>query len=165
ATGKLSYDGAPNITNKNHLATIMSGYEILLEMFDMIDHPAFKKTWTDYCKFYSMPDNDKDRTAKSANWGNNNFLIPRLTAYAAKELNDKRMAERAWNELLEKKHKNGTGLTSLYNSKLVVAPEVLNPIHENTMVGTNGTSQWGLNAIIMLELIGNKIPESRNYLW
>jgi hypothetical protein len=158
ATGILSYDGAPNVTNKNHLSTIMGGFEILLEMFDMIDHPAFKKTWTDYCKFYSMASKDAERNKENANWGNINFLTPRLTAYAAKELNDKKLAERAWIEFFGKRQKNGNELISLYNSKLIETPEVLNTVHENPNVSTNNTSQWGLNAIIMLELIGDKIP-------
>jgi len=161
ATGKLSYDGDSRVTNHNHLATIMGGYEILLEMFDMIDHPAFRKTWTDYCKFYSMPDNDPERTPENAKWGNFNFLTPRLTAFAAKELNDDKLAERAWTEFLGGKRRSEMSNKSLFDSKLIVAPEVLNPVHENSMVSTNSTAQWGLNAIFMLEMIGDKIPDSK----
>jgi len=165
ATGKLTYDGDPKRTNKNHLATIMGGYEILLEMFDMIDQPAFKKTFIDYCKFYSMSNNDPERSKKTANWGDMNFLTPRLTAYAARELNDDKLAKRAWSEFLGgwKKRINPElqEKRSLYGSKIITTPDVLNPVHENPNVGTNGTAQWGLNAIIMLELIGDKVPDEK----
>ena len=164
ATGRLWYDGKPNVTNQNHLATIMGGYEILLEMFDMVDCPAFRKVFTDYCKFYSMSGNDTERTQKTANWGDINFRTPRLTAFAAKELKDDKLAARAWDEFLggwSKKSREPKGQRNIYGSKVVEAPDVLNPIHENPQVGTNGTAQWGLNAIMMLELIGDKIPDQK----
>lgn len=160
-TGKLSYEGNPAITNKNHLATIMGGYEILMELFEMIDYPAFRKTWTDYCKYYSMPRNDAQRTAQTANWGNNNFITPRLTAFAAKELKDPKMADRAWEELLGRKTDAKGTLRSLYDAKLISGTDALNPIHENAMVSTNSTAQWGLNAIVLLELIGDKLPDAK----
>jgi len=163
ATGKMTYDGNPNRTNKNHLATIMGGFEILSEMFDMIDYEPFQKTFTDYCKFYSMPENDPDRTDKTANWGDINFRTPRLTAYAAKELNDNKLASRAWNEFLGagRRSSNGETLRNLYGSIVISTPEVLNPIHENPFISTNSTAQWGLNAIFMLDLIGDKIPDAK----
>jgi len=161
-TGKLSYDGDPKVTNHNHLATIMGGYEILLEMFDMIDQPAFRKTFTEYCRFYSMPQNDQARTPGNSKWGDFNFLTPRLTAFAARELNDDPLAQRAWSELLGGKRKSGNQVKSLYQSNIITSPEVLNPVHENSNVSTNSTAQWGLNAIIMLELIGDKIPDPKS---
>lgn len=161
ATGKLSYDGDPKITNHNHLATLMGGYEILTEMFDMIDYPAFRKTFTDYCKFYAMPKDDPERTPENANWGFFTFPNQRLTAFAAKELNDDKLAERAWNDFLGGKRRPGISTRSLYGSKIIERPDVLNPVHENPHVNTNSTAQWGLNAIIMLELIGDKIPDPK----
>ena len=155
-TGILSYDGAPGVTNRNHLSTIMGGYEILTELFDMIDHPAFMERWIEYCGFYSMPDDDPVRTPENARWGNIGFLTPRLTAYAAHALDDGRMAARAWREFL----RGRWSVEDWYASEEVLPPAVLNPIHENSWVSTNGVSQWGLNAIIMLELIGDKLPDT-----
>ncbi|MFA5046028.1 MAG: hypothetical protein WC542_08875 [Paludibacter sp.] len=161
ATGKLSYDGDPKITNHNHLATMMGGFEILTEMFDMIDCPAFRKTFTDYCKFYAMPKDDPERTPENANWGFFSFPNQRLTAFAAKELNDDKLAERAWNDFLGGRRRPGISTRSLYGSQIIERPEVLNPVHENPRVSTNSTAQWGLNAIILLELIGDKIPDPK----
>jgi hypothetical protein len=160
ASGKIWYDGKPEITNKNHLATIMGGFEILSELFDMIDYKPFRKTFTEYCKFYSMPANDPNRTPATDLWGNITFLNPRLTAFAAHELNDNRLADRAWNEFLGSRHRreNRSFSRSLFGSTLISPPEVLSPVHENPMISTNSTAQWGLNAIAMLELIGDKLP-------
>lgn len=162
-SGKISYDGKPNLTNRNHLATIMGGYEVLMELMDIVPHAAFRKTFTEYCRYYSMPSGDKTRTAATARWGDINFRTPRLTAFAAHELNDDQLAARAWSELLGENPliAENRGLRYPYGSKVVTAPEVFNRVHENVAVGTNGTAQWGLNAMIMLELIGDKVPDAK----
>ena len=157
ATSTFSYDGDKNTTNRNHLATIMGGYEVLTEMLDLVDYNPFKKTFIEYCRYYSMPVDDPERTAKTAKWGNITFRTPRLAAFAANELNNDKLAERAWNEFLIPRS-GEFSFQDIYNSKLIEMPEVLNPVHENASISTNGASQWGLNAIIMLELIGDKIP-------
>ncbi|MDR2474248.1 MAG: hypothetical protein LBD45_00170 [Bacteroidales bacterium] len=176
ATGEMSYDGKPDVTNKNHLATIMGGYEILTELFDMIDHKPFRELFTEYCRYYSMPENDSTRTSNTKNWGNIQFRNPRLTAFAAKELNDENLASRAWNEFLFFPQRpqristqtnrtviaqEGNVQPDIYSSYRVSPPETLNPVHENPFISTNGVAQWGLNAIIMLELIGDKLPDTR----
>ena len=48
--------------------------------------------------------------------------------------------------------------------KRVEGSEVLNPIEENPRLETNGVVQWCLNAIELLELIGDSMPE-HNPLW
>ncbi|MDR0810715.1 MAG: hypothetical protein LBN23_00330 [Paludibacter sp.] len=158
ATSTFSYDGDKKTTNKNHLATIMGGYEILLEIFENIDYKPFKKQFTEYAKFYSMPADDPARTTKTQNWGNIGFRNPRLAAFAAKELNDKKLAARAWSEFLFTRPGTNRALPNLYGSQIIAAPEVLRPIHENPSISTNSTAQWGINAIIMLELIGEELP-------
>lgn len=155
ATGKLSYEGESGVTNRNHLATIMGGYEILDEIFQAIDHPAFRATYAQYGKFYGMPADDPARTERNRRWGNIGFQTPRLAAFAAHELNDDKLAERAWTELLGSRALRNGSMRSMYGARLIEAPDALYPIHENPRVGTNGTSQWGLNAIIMLELVGD----------
>lgn len=160
ATGILTYDGNPDVVNRNHLATIMGGYEILEELFQMIDHPSFMKTYTEYCKFYGMPDDDPERNDKNRRWGNNNFRIPRLGAFAAHQLNDDRIAQRAWDDFLADRQGIPMVGKPLYDARLIDVPHVLRTVHENPRVGTNGAAQWGLNAIFMLELIGDQLPDS-----
>lgn len=158
-TGKMWYDGRPGVTNKNHLATIMGGYEMLVEMFQAIDHPAFLHTFTNYALYYGMPEDDPKRTPKTQRWGNVGFRIPRLAAFAAHQLNDPKVAERAWKDFLGTRFFETGELRSIYAAETVHPPSVLNTLHENPRVGTNGTSQWGLNAIIMTELIGDWLDQ------
>lgn len=158
--GKIWYDGKAGLTNKNHLASIMGGYEILMEMMEMIPHKAFRKTFTAYAKLYSMPDDDPERDESNRELGGVGFRNPRLTAFAARELQDEKTAQRAWMEFLFRKGDHADNLNNWFGSQLVSPPEVIQPIHENPGIGTNGTSQWGLNAIIMKEMIGNYIPDT-----
>ena len=159
-TGKMWYDGKEGVTNKNHLATIMGGFEILAELEDMIDHPAFRNTLVEYGKYYSMPGDDPLRDNRTRRWGDINFLNPRMTAFAAAALDDPSLAARAWKEFLNPRDRYQNEHPSLYDSKLITTPTVHTPLHENPRVSTNSTSQWGLNAIIMPELIGKYLPDS-----
>jgi hypothetical protein len=154
-TSRMKYDGKPGVVNKNHLATIMGGYELLDEMFQAIEHPAFRNTFTQFALHYGMDDNDSRRTPETRRWGNVGFRIPRLAAFAARELEADDVAERAWKDFLGERFFSTGKLRSMYNASLVEQPSVLNPVHENPRVGTNGASQWGINAIIMTELLGD----------
>lgn len=157
-SGKLSLgQTGDNSTNNNHLATIMGGFELLMEMFQSIDCPEFRKTFIEYGKYYSMPANDPERESDKKNWGDINFRNPRLTAYAAAQLNDSKMAERAWREFIN--YRGRTKLPSLFSSTIIAGPDYIRPIHENNRVGTNGTSQWNLNAILMLEILKEQQPD------
>ncbi len=155
ATGRMTYDGRPGVTNKNHLALLMGGYEMMMEIFQGVNHPEFMETYTQYALHYGMEYDDPRRTPATRRWGNIGFRIPRLTAFAAHQLNDDEVAERAWREFLGDRFFETGELRSLYAARYIDRPDVLNPVHENPRVGTNGTSQWGLNAIIMPELIGD----------
>ena len=47
----------------------------------------------------------------------------------------------------------------MLNKTLVDKPELLEPVYEVEGVSTNKTAQWCLNAIELLELVGDQIPE------
>ena len=47
----------------------------------------------------------------------------------------------------------------MFNKILVDKPEILEPVYEVEGVSTNKTAQWCLNAIELLELVGDQIPE------
>ena len=163
-TNKLWYDGPKGRTNNNHLATIMGGFEFLSEMFDMIDYKPFKTTFIDYCKYYSLDKSAPGRTEKTKSWGDFNFRTPRLTAFAANELNDDDMALRAWRELLADRNALKTddlSINPLFGNKTVSGVNSLNTVIENERVSTNGAAQWSLNALYMLRLIGDKMPQQQ----
>ena len=158
ATAKITLaDDQQNELHSMHLATIMGGAEMMFELFTFLDHKEFEKAWLQYCEYYSMPRNDSARTEKTAKIPSNGFLVPRLTAYAAMILKNEKLAARAWSEFLGR-----TNGYSMYATKPVNAPDVLNPIDENGGISTNSVAQWGLNAIFMPAMIGQQIPALNN---
>jgi hypothetical protein len=137
-----------------HLATIMGGAELMFELLPILDHKDFMNSWLEYCEYYSMPKNDPSRSEKNANLPTNGFLIPRITAYASMVKKDPRLAERAWAEFLGRM----AGGRSMYSTNKVSPPEVLNELDENRRISTNSVAQWGLNAIFLPGIIGDKAP-------
>lgn len=160
ATGRMWYDGREGATNKNHLSTIMGGFELLTELEDMLEHPFFKKTLVEYGTYYSMPGDDPRRNTTNRRWGDIGFLNPRMTGYAAAALNDPALAARAWREFLNPRSGSRERFPQLYSGSPVTPPDVHTLLHENARVSTNSTAQWGLNAIILPELIGKYLPDS-----
>ncbi len=141
----------------SHLNAVFGIIEIQQELFHLVDAPAYKKAWLDYCKYYSAPAeeitaflgvNPRDRSLRDAS--------SRMTAYAARELKDPKLAERAWMEFLQ--GDNARFRTNLSpQTHHIAGPVVLHPIDEDPQVSTNGAAQWGLAAIENLELIGDTV--------
>ncbi len=47
--------------------------------------------------------------------------------------------------------------------RLVTGSNALKPLEEVTDISTNNTAQWCLNAIQLLELVGDKMPEQHPF--
>ncbi|MDI7776411.1 Tat pathway signal sequence domain protein [Asticcacaulis sp. EMRT-3] len=141
----------------SHLNAVFGIIEITEELMTLVDAPAYKKTWLDYCKYYNSSPADikaflgvvpRDRSLRDAS--------SRMTAYAARELKDPALAARAWSEFFE--GDNPRHATSLHPQEdKVTGPNVLYTILEDPTISTNGASQWGLAAIENLELIGDSV--------
>lgn len=84
ATGILSWEGDPNSIGTNHLMTIMGGFEIMTEMQEMIDVPAFNAAWLEHARKYQTM---------------SGFRVSRLNAYAAWKDHDVNAAAKTWSEL------------------------------------------------------------------
>ena len=85
ATGVLSYEGKPDNIGTNHLMTIMGGFEIMMEMFEMVDVPEFQQAWSYHARHYHELAS---------------FRVSRLGAYAAYKEHDPALAEETWNVLM-----------------------------------------------------------------
>jgi hypothetical protein len=141
----------------SHLNAVFGIIEISQELLPLVDAPAYKKCWLDYCKYYSAPAdeitaflgvNPRDRSLRDA--------ASRMTAYAARALKDPKLAERAWMEFMQ--GDNQRFRTDLHPQMHHIAgPAVLHPVDEDPRVSTNGAAQWGLAAIENLELIGDTV--------
>lgn len=164
-TGQLVNDtGEPEDHHTSHLVMIMGGAEVAFELVGLIDHEGFEEDFLQYSRLYSMPQDAPDRKPSDGELGDGNFKSwhARLTAYAAVQLDDPLLAERAWNHLL-----GDTGWQRPYNrfeTIRITGPETLHPMEVSPWVSTNETAQWCLNTIQVLELIGDQIPE-RHPAW
>ncbi|WP_031239258.1 exo-rhamnogalacturonan lyase family protein [Asticcacaulis sp. AC466] len=150
-TGKFL--GAGDKVSVSHLNGVFGVFEIHMELFKLLDVPAYKKVWLDYCKYYNAPEAEiaaflgsvpKGRSLREAH--------SRFTAYAARELKDPALAKRAWQEFLQ-----GEGRPTRLRpeTQRVVGPNVLHAVDEDPQVSTNGAAQWAMAAIGNLALVGD----------
>ncbi len=83
-------------------------------------------------------------------------------AYAAVELDDPKLAAQAWGNFLG--NPGWQDPDNRFETKKIKGPETLRPMEVSPWTSTNETSQWSLNAIQLLQLIGDQIPEDHP-LW
>ena len=121
-TGLITCESDSDVVNTNHLLAIMGGFELLNEIEGSVNHPRFFAKWLDHNRKYKK-------------WANrishNNFLIPRLTAYAAWRLGDNRLGQEAWDDLLN--HVPRPNLRQLF--------------------WTNDAATWTVDAIFLKEVL------------
>jgi YetA-like protein len=148
------FDESADAKHTSHLVTIMGGSEVVFELAQSLHHPGWERAWLDYCVKYGA-------AVDGVGGGSNQQWHARLTAYAAKLKQDPQLAARAWKELLDRGGRPAR--RAPYAPKTITPPEVLRPVEE-VAADTNDTSQWSLNAIQVLELIGDQMPE-HSALW
>src|SRR5699024_2713899 len=112
-----------------------------------------------YSRLYSMPEDAPDRKPEYGRIGDGSFKSwhARLTAYAAVKLDDPRLAKRTWKHLLG--DPGWQRPENRFKTVKITGPEALRPMEVSPWVSSNETAQWCLNAIQVLELIGDQIPE------
>lgn len=145
----------------SHLSAVFGLVEVCAELVQLIEHPAFKRAWLDYCELYNAdPEEQKRRIGTGFRNLNLRQGHSRLTAYAAYINGDKTLARRAWSEFF-----GGDGTHDDRAARLKVntikGPAVLQPVDETIGVSTNGTAQWGLAAMQVLALVPDAIPEKK----
>ena len=75
-----------------------------------------------------------------------------MPAYVAMVTNESKYADTAWNAFL-------SGRTNRqFTPRLVTGANALKPLEEVEGISTNNTAQWCLNAIQLLQMVGDKIP-------
>ncbi|BES83035.1 hypothetical protein PEC302107_02580 [Pectobacterium araliae] len=155
----------------SHLSAVFGLTEICSELVEVLPDPAFTRAWLDYCRFYNDPVALSARLGKTVRKLNLAQGHARLTAYAARQLNDRTLAQRAWAEFTA--GSGGIANPTLTQRRLT-PPDVLSPINEPvinstidkhsgsteaTNLATNAVAQWGLTAIALLALLDD-IPAS-----
>ena len=143
ATGRISYEGDPNRRNTSHLLTIMGGFEVMNELFMMIDNSQFKKCWLDHALRY------KEMSLKLRG---SRFPVRRLMAYAAWQTHSSKLAAEAWNDLWNRIEHQAAPQFSIQR---IYPPEVPTPIDEWNGLSTNDAALWSLDAIYMQEVLSH----------
>ncbi|MFT4090088.1 MAG: Tat pathway signal sequence domain protein [Asticcacaulis sp.] len=141
----------------SHLNAVFGAVEMHSELLALIDVPAYREAWQEYCRYYSAPKAEivtllgKDPGGRGLTVGHS-----RLTAYAAYHEKDSALGLRAWSEFFS--GKDAGGIQS--RSQTTGGVTVFRPIDEDPTLSTNSVSQWGLAAIQNLSLIGNSLDEA-----
>lgn len=163
ATGVLTYEGERDwVSNSNHLANLMGGFEVMMEVYGEVDHPDFMQTYLRYAKWYGIPRDHPIRQRRENRryerwWGHWNHS--RMMAFAARELDEPELKDLAWLRFMDECVGRDGRLEPLDAGTVEIGPpESLYPIDENAQVSTNSVAQWNLNAIILLELAGDRTP-------
>ena len=144
----------------SHLNAVFGLVEVCAELIQLLDVPEFKKAWLEYCELYNAPQDEQVARLGTALRGNSLTQgHSRLTAYAARQTGDDKLAKRAWEEFFRSPFGRGRsrprGLPPLHEVK---GPDVLRPVEESPFVSSNDTAQWGLAAMECLALVGDSVP-------
>jgi hypothetical protein len=157
ATGRFT--GPGDKVSVSHLNAVFGAVEVHAELFQLLDVPAYKKAWLDYCVAYNAPELEFRAMTGSPGRGRNlKQGHSRLTAYAARELHDPALAKRAWVEFFGGEAGMRLGVTD--RARRIEGPNVLKPVDEAAGVSTNAAAQWGLAAIQNLALAGDIVEEA-----
>jgi hypothetical protein len=147
----------------SHLSAVFGLPEICAELVANLDVPEFEKVWLQYCELYSASPEEQERGLGTRLRGNSlRSAHSRLTAYAAHQRGDDKLARRAWNEFQgEDRHLDGAPRSGRYSGKTlrIEGPHVLNPIDEAAWISTNDAAQWSLAAMQNLALVGGSTVE------
>jgi hypothetical protein len=141
------------------MLAVFGGAEVAFELLQVIDHPAWEKAWLQCCELWNASEDERAQvTGRKYATGAYPVWYSRLTAYAAWRRGDERLARRAWDELLKGTSRVDVGRLPIRPQR-VEGPAALNPVDELPWLETNHASQWSLNLIENLAMIGDQLPE------
>jgi hypothetical protein len=157
-TGKLYHMGDGN-EGGYHMVIAFGAPQAWIELGDVLDDEEWKDMLADFGEFYLLSDEDK-RKRSNGTMHNRLYSLPMLAsgimAYAAARKQDRNLAIKTWQTLLDE---------SISFMTLPITPEKISTWREfqelptNSVISTNTISQWCLNTIMALEYIGDDIPK------
>ncbi|NCT84157.1 MAG: Tat pathway signal sequence domain protein [Comamonadaceae bacterium] len=140
----------------SHLNGVFGVIEMSSELLTLLDVPAYRRAWLEYCRYYNAP-----RAEIAALLGRDpggrglGDTGSRMTAYAAFQERDRALALRAWREFFASRALRGGGAT-----RQIGGVDAIRPLVEQPAISTNDSAQWGLAAIQNLALIGDTLDEA-----
>ncbi len=144
-----------------HLQICMGASQVWIELAYLLEDEEWKKMIADFGRFYLLPPEKKESVAKGM-FGKRQASFPymatAMTAFGAEYYQDENLAHWSWYYLLENflKKDGMEGFEPQYlentaNQKL---------LKEIPWISTNFVSQWCLNVIMALEMIGKYMPRT-----
>jgi len=150
--------------NVSHLSAVFGLVEVCAELVQLLPEvPEFKTAWLDYCRLYNAtPEEQAARFGAPLSGIGLQQGHSRLTAFAAVQTGDAKLAARAWNEFLNPPGPGGRAARNRPRNETrhIESPAVLRPVDEAFGVSTNDTAQWSLAAMQCLALVGDQMPRS-----
>jgi hypothetical protein len=145
------------------LAPLFGGPELNFEMIPVINDAQWTAAWMQYCELLAAPREQQEQVLGNAVNSGRGADYARMAAYAAYVKKDPQLAARAWEQFLRAGNLGGASPGAEpprdpFDVHKIDGPDVPEPIDEIRGVSTNATSQWSLNAIELLELVGQYIP-------
>ena len=153
STGELFYMGEEE---GSHLVICMGAPQVWMEMQQVIKDPEWEEVMIEYGEFYCLdPEEKRNRTAGAISGKGWSFpmFAASMTAYAAANKKDKALAQKVWRTLIENEVDRCVALPM--ETVPVKETDYIVPLEELPWVSTNSVSQWSLNVIQCLDLIGN----------
>ncbi|MDS0525654.1 hypothetical protein NNC19_08190 [Clostridium sp. SHJSY1] len=143
-------------TGEYHMMISFGAPQIWIEIAELLEDETFKDMISEFGEFYMLSDDEK-RKRTNGKLSNKCFSWPMfatgMVAYASNRNKNPKLAEKAWRLLfkeLNQDTKKMISIDSINSWKRIV---------EDPKVTTNCVSQWSINVIMCLELIGDMIPE------
>jgi hypothetical protein len=155
-SGELLFMSHENYSQ--HLVICMGGAQVWTELANLLADPVWTDMLAEYGEFYNLSPEEKSRRTDGAIQGLD-WSIPMLSsalvAFSAKQRNDPELARLAWKLLLgDNTHWH---IPVPFEPQDVPLQEYVRPIREIPWMSTNTVSQWSINVIVCLDLIGELI--------
>ena len=142
----------------SHLSVLMGGPEVIFELKEILQDKNFERLWLQFAKFYgSSKEEQMKEFGKFGKLGSLGPWYARLPAYTATVTKESRYADTAWKAFLS------PGTNAQFTLVPVSGANSLKPLIEVKNISTNNTAQWCLNAIQLLELVGDKLPDKHPF--
>jgi hypothetical protein len=143
------------------ISLLMGGPEVIFELTPLLEDEKWNALWLQLCKLHGAPESLIEKEfGRKVKLGDPGPWYARIPAYYAKITGDKSYAARAWDMFFNADSRQRTH----FDMQKFEGVESLQPIFEISGVSTNNTAQWCLNAIELLEMIGDQLPEDNPIL-
>ncbi|ATH95233.1 hypothetical protein COP00_23820 [Bacillus glycinifermentans] len=156
ASAKLIHIGDGN-EGGYHMVIAFGAPQVWMELAGLLEDEEWCDMLAEFGECYVLSDEEK-RSMTGGTLHDGLFHWPMfsaaMVAYAARRRNDRKLAEKAWRLLLDE---------TKSHTPLPIAVRKTNTwdaLYEIPWVTTNCISQWCLNTIAVLELLGDMLPES-----